>query len=215
MTRLIAILTICAAIFVATVTGVGAGQHGASAGQVVLVDATPNTATNVINTDHTVTATVTLNNTPLSGATVIFSITSGPNTGQTASPTTDVNGQATFTYTGAGGVGVDAISACIFTLPLGRVQLGVPLACDNVTKDWISPSPTASATATASATPTTSASAVAATASPTPTFNAPAQLPVTGGGSSGSSGFPWVIVVVSAVSAAAFVGGRLILRRVR
>ena len=212
MTRPIAVLAICAALFAAVVSGALAGQHEASAGQVVLVDATPKTATNVINTDHTVVATVTLNSSPLSGATVIFNVTSGPNTGQTASPTTDVNGQATFTYTGAGGVGTDAISACIFNLPLGRVLLGVPLACDNVTKDWISPSPTSSATASAS--PTTAAT-VAATASPTPTFNAPAQLPITGGGSNGSSGFPWVIAAVSVVSAAAFLGGRLALKRVR
>ncbi len=213
MTRLIAVVGICTALLAAAVSTATEGPHGASAGQVVVVDATPNTATNVINTDHTVTATVTFNGSPLSGATVVFNVTSGPNAGQTASPTTDVNGQATFTYTGAGGVGTDAISACIFTLPAARVLLGVPLACDNVTKDWISASPTASATATAS--PTTAATVAATTASPTPTFNAPAQLPVTGGGSNGSSGFPWVIAVVSAVSAAAFVGGRFVLSRVR
>jgi len=213
MTRLIAVVGICAALFAAAVSAATAGPHGASAGQVVVVVATPATATNVINTDHTVTATVTVNGSPLSGATVDFTVASGPNMGQNAQPTTDVNGVATFTYTGAGGVGTDSISACIFTLPGARVLLGLPLACGNVTKDWISPSPTASATATAS--PTTAATAAATTASPTPTFNAPAQLPVTGGGSNGSSGFPWVIVVVSAVSAAAFVGGRLILRRVR
>ena len=214
MTRLIAVVGICSALLAAAVSIATAGPHGASAGQVVVVDATPATATNVINTDHTVTATVTLNGSPLSGATVDFNVVSGPNTGQFASSTTDVNGVATFTYTGTGGVGTDAISACVPSLPaLGRVLLGVPLACGNVTKDWISPSPTASATATAS--PTTAATAAATTASPTPTFNAPAQLPVTGGASNGSSGFPWVIAMVSAVSAAAFVGGRLVLRHVR
>jgi hypothetical protein len=216
MTRPIAVLAICAALFAAVLSGVLAGQQEASAGQVVLVDATPKTATNVINTDHTVTATVTLNSTPLSGATVIFNVTTGPNAGQSASPTTDVNGQATFIYTGAGGVGTDAISACIFTLPTpappAGVLLGVPLACDNVTKDWINPSPTPSATASAS--PTTAAT-VAGTVSPTPTFNAPAQLPITGAGSNGKSGFPWVIVAVSVLTAAAFLGGRLALRRVR
>jgi Bacterial Ig-like domain (group 1) len=204
MTRLIAALAVCGVLVTAALSSAGAGRHEALAGQVVLVDATPNTATNVVNTDHTVTATVTMNSAPLPGATVDFNVTSGPNMGQSASPTTDVNGQATFTYTGAGGVGQDAISACTVILPL---------ACDNVTKDWISPSPTASATATPS--PTTAASAAAATTTPTPTFNAPAQLPVTGGGSNGSSGFPWVIVAVSIVSAAAFLGGRLALRRLR
>src|SRR5436190_672165 len=135
MTRLIAVVGICTALLAAAVSTATEGPHGASAGQVVVVDATPNTATNVINTDHTVTATVTFNGSPLSGATVVFNVTSGPNAGQTASPTT--------------------------------------------------------------------------------TVNAPAQLPVTGGGSNGSSGFPWVIAVVSAVSAAAFVGGRFVLSRVR
>jgi hypothetical protein len=212
MTRLIAVLAVFPALFAAAVLGGAPGQGTASAGQVTLVDATPKTATNVINTDHTVTATVTLNSSPLSGATVVFNVTSGPNMGQSATPTTDVNGQATFTYTGTGGVGTDAISACIFTLPTAaRVLLGVPLACDNVTKDWISPSPTPSATASASPTK----AAVAGTASPTPTFAAPAALPPTGAGSGGMSGFPWVIVAVTVFTAAAFLGGRLALKRVR
>src|SRR3989442_1249863 len=120
MTRLIAVVGICTALLAAAVSTATAGPHGASAGQVVVVDATPNTATNVINTDQTATAP-----------------------------------------------------------------------------------------------PTTAATVAATTASPTPSFNAPAQLPVTGGGSNGSSGFPWVIAVVSAVSAAAFVGGRFVLSRVR
>ena len=220
MTKLTAVLAIFTALLAASLSGVTAGPKQASAGQVVVVDATPKTATNVINTDHTVTATVTLNGSPLAGATVDFNVTTGPNAGQSASPTTDVNGQATFTYTGSGGVGTDAISACIFTLPTpappAGVLLGVPLACDNVTKDWISPSPTASATASASPTASASVAAtVADTASPTPTFNAPAQLPITGRGSDGSSAFPWVIVAVSVVCAAAFLGGRVALRRIR
>ena len=217
MNRLIGVLAICAALFAAAVSG-AAGRHEASAGQVVVVDATPKTATNVINTSHTVTATVTLNGSPLPGATVDFTIPSGPNMGQSASPTTDAGGQATFTYTGAGGVGTDAISACVFTLPGARVLLGVPLDCDNVTKDWISasPSPSASPSVVASASPTTTATAAATTASPTPTFNAPAQLPVTGGGASNqTSGFPWVIVAISLFTAVVFLGGRLALRRLR
>jgi hypothetical protein len=211
MARPIAALAICAALFAAAAPGAMAGRHEASAGQVTVVDATPNTATNPINTAHTITATVTFNSSPLAGATVDFNVTSGPNTGQSASPTTDVNGQATFTYTGAGGVGTDAISACIFTLPAARVLLGVPLACDNVTKDWINASPSPSATPSPSPATTTTAPA---TASPTPTFAAPAALPPTGAGSR-AGGFPWGIGAAYVLTAAALFAGRLALRRVR
>src|SRR5205809_6429387 len=121
MTRLIAVVGICTALLAAAVSTATEGPHGASAGQVVVVDATPNTATNVINTDHTVTATVTFNGSPLAGATVVFNVTSEPNAGLTAPPTTDVNGQATVTYSAAGGDGTDAIHARILTLATARV----------------------------------------------------------------------------------------------
>jgi hypothetical protein len=67
----------------------------------------PDTATNDIGTTHTVTATVNVNGEPEEGVTVTFTVTSGPNAGQTSGPgeclpnadcTTDANGQVSWTY---------------------------------------------------------------------------------------------------------------------
>ena len=73
---------------------------------------TPPTATNILPGDntHTVTATVTVNGSPQVGETVDFEVTAGPNTGTAGSATTDVNGEATWTYTGSA-VGTDTIVA--------------------------------------------------------------------------------------------------------
>jgi uncharacterized protein YjdB len=69
---------------------------------------TPENDTNPLGSDHTVTATLT----PEQADVVIrFKITSGPNVGDVGTDTTDVNGEATFTYTGDGGVGGDVILA--------------------------------------------------------------------------------------------------------
>ncbi|TFH24133.1 MAG: hypothetical protein E4H03_04410 [Myxococcales bacterium] len=75
---------------------------------------TPALDYNPPNTNHTVTATLLDSdppNNPVSGVTVTFTVISGPNTGDTGTDPTDVNGQATFTYLGDGGIGVDRISA--------------------------------------------------------------------------------------------------------
>ena len=75
-----------------------------------------------------------------------FDVLTGPNAGATGGGLTDANGQVTFTYTGAGGVGDDSIEVCVsFAPPLrsGRPALGVPLDCDTVAKTWIAPTPTA------------------------------------------------------------------------
>lgn len=66
---------------------------------------------------HTVTATVTQDGSPLSGATVSFDV-SGQNAGVTGtcSPsdcTTDANGQVTFTYSDVNGAGDDTINASV------------------------------------------------------------------------------------------------------
>ena len=56
------------------------------------------------NVGSTATVTATFTNScgdPLSGATVNFAVTSGPNTGLTGSGVTDANGNATFTYSSA------------------------------------------------------------------------------------------------------------------
>jgi hypothetical protein len=64
--------------------------------------------------NHTVTATFLEGlapNDPIVGATVDFDVTSGPNAGANGSDPTDVNGEATFTYTSNGAIGVDRIEA--------------------------------------------------------------------------------------------------------
>jgi uncharacterized repeat protein (TIGR01451 family) len=62
----------------------------------------PASATNPVGTPHTVTATVQdTNGNPISGVTVTFRVTSGPNMGLTGTGVTDAQGKATFTYTSA------------------------------------------------------------------------------------------------------------------
>ncbi|MBI3951810.1 MAG: hypothetical protein HY314_15280 [Acidobacteria bacterium] len=89
----------------------------------------PATATNPVGTDHTVTATVTENGTPLAGVLVSFGVSDGPNTGLTGAGLTDRQGQASFTYTGNGGVGIDTIKAS------GQVA-GITFLCF-ATKEWV------------------------------------------------------------------------------
>ncbi len=67
---------------------------------------------NEAGTNHTVTATVQDDDgNPIVGRTVTFLVISGPNAGDGATAATDANGQASFTYTGDGGSGVDEIQA--------------------------------------------------------------------------------------------------------
>lgn len=90
---------------------------------------TPSYDLNLVGEDHTVTATVTDNGVPQGGVDVTFTVISGPNAGETDTVGTDVNGIATFTYTGDGGVGTDLIQAC-FTLE-------TDLICSNIVqKEW-------------------------------------------------------------------------------
>jgi hypothetical protein len=71
----------------------------------------PLTATNLVGTDHTVTATVLSGGSPVSGVVVTFSVTVGPNTGKSATATTDAVGHASWTYHDDGGAGTDTINA--------------------------------------------------------------------------------------------------------
>jgi len=85
-----------------------------------ILSLTPLFDKNPLNTDHTVTATVQdLKGNPIQSKEVRFEIVSGPNAGDTASPTTDVNGEATFTYNGGNVEGTDVIQAC-FTNAAGE-----------------------------------------------------------------------------------------------
>ncbi len=91
---------------------------------------TPPSATNPINTQHTVTAKVQDDNgNPVVGRTVNFSIVSGPHAGLTGSGSTDGTGQTAFTYTGTV-VGTDVIEASFVD------NNGNTKTSNQVTKTW-------------------------------------------------------------------------------
>ena len=79
----------------------------------VVVDCTlvPALVTNVVGFADIVHATVTTNGGPAVAASVVFSVVSGPNSGQGTNAVTDSSGQVSFTYTDNGSVGTDAIRA--------------------------------------------------------------------------------------------------------
>jgi len=156
------------------------------------ISLTPETATNDTGTDHTVTATVIdLLGDPTADVSISFDVTDGPNVGDTGSDTTDASGQATFTYTGDGGVGTDTIEACFLDEQEQE-------HCDTATKEWVEPL----------ATPTP-------TPSPTPTAVAEVvQLPRTGGTpTEGVSGLPWLVLAAGLIALTS--GGMILAYRTR
>ncbi|HKO59512.1 MAG TPA: carboxypeptidase regulatory-like domain-containing protein, partial [Thermoanaerobaculia bacterium] len=73
----------------------------------------PPTGTATLGSAYTVTATATdANGQPLRNATVTFTVVQGPNLGRTGTGVTDVDGKATFSYTGTT-AGTDTIQAKI------------------------------------------------------------------------------------------------------
>ena len=104
------------------------------------LDLAPPTATNVVDSQHCVTATVrdaASNATP--GITVRFSVTGSVTT--SGSQVTDANGQATFCYTGPGLPGGDTITAYADTNTNNTQDAGEP--GDTATKTWVIPTSTA------------------------------------------------------------------------
>jgi hypothetical protein len=91
---------------------------------------TPQTATNDVGTQHTVTATYKESNSPISGAAVHFMITDGPNAGMFSDPdpVTDVNGVATWSYS-SDLPGTDTIKASV-------VGASPAVNSNTVTKTW-------------------------------------------------------------------------------
>jgi protocatechuate 3,4-dioxygenase beta subunit len=115
-----------------------------SAGVPATLTLEPPADTNPIGTPHTVTATVTdSGGNPVSGVTVRFSVTGAHTT--SGSDTTDVNGEATFTYTGTT-VGPDAIHAFADTNNDGDQDLGEPFG--DAAKTWTPMAPGPPATLT-------------------------------------------------------------------
>jgi hypothetical protein len=96
-------------------------------GKFSTVGLSPATASAVELGSHTVTAkALSTNDTPVPGATVNFTILTGPNAGMTGSDVTDGNGEATFTYTDAGpegSTGTDTIQAAIGSLLSNIVEM--------------------------------------------------------------------------------------------
>jgi len=85
------------------------GSNVGLPGQIAL---TPEFDFNPPGTFHTVTAKVVdLDKNPLVGETVTFDVLSGPNFGTEGTVLTDINGNASFTYTSNGDVGLDVIQA--------------------------------------------------------------------------------------------------------
>ena len=114
---------------------------------------TPASETNIVGTDHTVTATVTStdpNGHPTAGAgiAVEFDVVSGPNAGQTSHPVntgtcspsncaTDSAGQVSWTYTSNGVTGTDTIQACFPERSVAVQRPGDDARhCRTVTKTW-------------------------------------------------------------------------------
>lgn len=83
----------------------------------------PLTATNPMNTTHTVTATATsTSGSFVPGATVTFTVTAGPNVGKTGSGVTNNLGEASWTYTGDTTTGADTIKANIGQVESNTVE---------------------------------------------------------------------------------------------
>ncbi|HZS25576.1 MAG TPA: hypothetical protein VFA30_11400 [Gaiellaceae bacterium] len=81
---------------------------------------------------HSVTLTATLSGTStVNGEPIRFTITSGPNTGQTSTANADANGQATFTYTSSA-TGTDHITA---------TALRLQTTSNDATVTWTPPAP--------------------------------------------------------------------------
>jgi hypothetical protein len=211
------ILTIIAGlglVAMAAVLGVVMGQRTALGQLAISIEATPVLDTNPVNTDHTVTATVTDDGVPAQEADVTFDITDGPNVGDSHNDITNADGQAFFTYTGDGGAGMDLIHVCVWGI---IPQIGGPAAqqieldCVDVEKIWEEPTPTPSPTPAPTPTPT-----AAPTATPTPTPEAaPDVLPPSGGEPGGDGGFPWAVVGLVLGGAALLTGGAALVRRAR
>jgi len=83
-----------------------------------VVSLDPPTATNYVDETHTVTATVLDDfNDPVSGEAVDFAVSAGPNAGASGSASTDASGQASFTWSNAGGPGTDTVDASLPNAP--------------------------------------------------------------------------------------------------
>jgi Bacterial Ig-like domain (group 1) len=108
-------------------------------GQPASLTLAPKTATNVVDSQHCVTATVTNQfDFPLPNVTVRFSVTGSVST--TGSGTTNTSGVASFCYTGPALPGSDAISAYADSNNSNTQDAGEP--SDTAAKTWVLPTST-------------------------------------------------------------------------
>ena len=111
----------------------------APGGEPATLTLSPKAATNDVDTEHCVTATVRdASGSPVPDVTVRFSVTGSVNT--SGSDATDANGEATFCYQGPELPGTDAISAFADTDDDGTQDPGEP--SDTASKVWTLPSST-------------------------------------------------------------------------
>ncbi len=115
----------------------------------VCISLEPETDSNPVGTEHTVTATVTEGGVPVGGfpfaIPVVIFVFDGPNRGESVVDFTDSSGQVTLTYTGDGGPGTDTIRACIPADPqaeecaIFNTDGELVLLSDEATKEWLVP----------------------------------------------------------------------------
>jgi len=121
------------------------------------ISLSPQAATNPVGTSHTLTATVRdTSGAVLSGVTVTFTVTAGPNVGRTGTAVTNGSGQATFTYTDTGGAGTDTIQASF-------VSGSEVVQKDTATKTWTGGGTTPSRTVVNASSPACGQIAISAT----------------------------------------------------
>ncbi|MGI9023560.1 MAG: Ig-like domain-containing protein [Acidimicrobiales bacterium] len=163
----------------------------------------PASAVNPLGASHTVTAHVTDPvGQPRPGTTVTFTVLSGPNAAAsgTCTPnadcTTDANGDANFTYVGAGGEGTDSIQAC-FTE-------GATQVCSVVVSKIWSSSATTTTSSTTSTSTTSSTTSTSTTSSTTTTTSTSTTIPPTTSTSTTSTTTP---VTTSTVDPGSPTGG--------
>jgi alpha-tubulin suppressor-like RCC1 family protein len=97
-----------------------------------LITLSPQTATDPVGGNHTLTATVSEGGVGVANQTVTFKVISGPNAGATGVAATNSSGQASFTYHDANGPGTDSIEASYTDAEGARLEA-------TATKRWIFP----------------------------------------------------------------------------
>lgn len=130
--------TMCVTAFGSDAGGDGNSGPACTTVYVYGIDLTPATATKELGTDttHTVTATIRGEPGTVGERTVTFTVTDGPNAGETGTGTTATDGSVPWTYTNTGAGGTDTIEAC-FTVREPTGQTG----CATATVKWADTTP--------------------------------------------------------------------------